>query len=369
VVLKGDTDKVVVAMSGGVDSSVAAALLKEEGYEVIGITIQLWPPRKPPREVGGFGGICGQDAIADARRVADRLGIAHYVADFRDIFNQKVITHFCREYSLGRTPNPCIQCNQFVKFGALLKKAGEMGAALVATGHYARIEKEAAGQRYLLKKGSGRDKDQSYFLYTMTQGQLGSSLFPLGKYTKERVRQMAEELGLPVASRSESQEICFIPDNDYPGFLQEWVGYVAKPGPVMDRQGNILGKHKGIIFYTTGQRRRLGISAREPLYVVAINRESNAIIVGSKQETYGSELTASEVKWIAIEELRQPLKVKAKIRYLHREASATVAPTGENKVRVKFDEPQMAITPGQAVVFYDGDTVIGGGSIEEVNQK
>ena len=353
--------KVAVAMSGGVDSSVTAALLKEEGYEVIGLTMQI----RPSDELSGD---YVHSAVADAKMVAEILGIAHYVVDFRDVFARKVIAHFCQEYGLGRTPNPCIRCNQFVKFGALLKKAEELGAGLIATGHYARIEKDAANGRYFIKKGSDRNKDQSYFLYAITQEQLMHSLFPLGELNKERVRRIAEELGLPVASRPESRDICFIPDSDYPRFLEEYGGGAAKPGPILDRRENILGEHKGLIFYTIGQRKGLGISSGEPLYVVAIEPERNAVIVGSKEETYGSELIASELNWIAIEEPKQSIRVKARIRYLHREAEALVTPSGEDRVQVTFEEPQMALTPGQAVVFYDGDTVIGGGSIEQVKQ-
>ena len=351
-------------MSGGVDSSVTAALLKEDGYQVIGMTMQIWPSDRVAEEADGFGGCCGLGAVADAKRVAHRLNIAHYVVNLRDVFDRKVIADFCREYSLGRTPNPCIRCNKFVKFDALLKKAKELDAGPVATGHYARIERRDANGRLLLKKGIDRGKDQSYFLYALTQGQLENSLFPLGNLTKERVRQIAGELALPVANKAESQEICFIPDNDYPRFVREYVADVAKPGPILDNQGNVLGEHRGIFSYTIGQRKGLGISASEPLYVVAIDRDRNAVIVGSKEDVYGTELTAAELNWIGVEALEQPVRVKAKIRYLHREAAATVTPLEANRVQVKFEEPQMAITPGQAVVFYDGDDVMGGGVIE-----
>ncbi len=361
--------KVVVAMSGGVDSSVAAALVKEQGYEVIGMTMQIWPSNRLAEEADRFGGCCGIGAVTDAEKVAYRLGIPHYVVNFRDIFTEKVIADFCHEYSLGRTPNPCIRCNQFVKFDALLKKTKEVGADFIVTGHYARIERENAGGKYLLKKGIDHNKDQSYFLYVMTQEQLRHSLFPLGNLTKERVRQMAEELELSIANKPESQEICFIPDNDYPRFLKEYVGDAAKPGPILDKQGNVLGEHRGIMFYTVGQRKGLGISAKEALYVVAINREKNAIIVGGREDVYGTELTASGLNWIAMAKPRRPMRVKAKIRYLHQEAEAMVTPLEENEVQVKFTEPQMAITPGQAVVFYDGDRVIGGGSIEPVKER
>ena len=356
----------MVAMSGGVDSSVTAALLKEEGYEVIGATMQVWPSNELADEADRFGGCCGLDAVSDAKRVARKLGIPHYVMDFRDVFAEKVISNFCREYSLGRTPNPCIRCNEYIKFDALLRRAKELDADFVATGHYARIERDEASGRYLLKKGVDRRKDQSYVLYVMTQDQLGHVLTPLGGYTKEQVRWIARELGLPVADKAESQEICFIPDGDYTRFVKEYMPQAAKPGPVLDREGTIMGEHRGILFYTIGQRKGLGLSAGEPLYVVDIDRERNAVIVGTKGEVYGDELIASGLNWISIEP--PPLELKAKIRYRHREADAVITPLlTKDRAHVKFKQPQMAITPGQAIVFYHRDTVVGGGTIEQVN--
>jgi len=359
--------KVVVAMSGGVDSSVTAALLKEEGYQVIGATMQIWPSNELADEADKFGGCCGLDAVSDAKMVAYRLGIPHYVMNFRDIFAQKVIANFCREYSLGRTPNPCIRCNEYIKFDALLGRAKELDADFVATGHYARIERDEVSGRYLLKKGVDRRKDQSYVLYVMTQNQLRHALMPLGGFTKERARQIARELGLPVADKTESQEICFIPDGDYTRFLKEYMPQAAQPGPILDRDGNTLGEHRGILFYTVGQRKGLGISAREPLYVVAIDRERNAIIVGTKREVYGDELIAADLNWIAMESPKQPIELKAKIRYRHREADAVITSlVNGDKAHVKFKQPQMAITPGQAIAFYRKDAVVGGGTIEQV---
>ena len=355
--------KVVVAMSGGVDSSVTAALLKQEGYEVIGVTMQLWPSPELADEAERFGGCCGLGAATEAKRVAYRLGIPHYAMNFEAVFAQKVIADFCRQYSLGRTPNPCIRCNQYVKFDALLKKAKGLGADFVATGHYARIEYDKRSGRYLLKRGIDLKKDQSYVLYMMTQEQLRDTLMPLGHFTKEKVRQMAREMDLPVANKAESQDICFIPDDNYSRFFKEYLPGAAKPGPILDKRGNTLGEHRGILFYTIGQRRGLGISAPEPSYVVAIDEKNNTIVVGGKKDTYQDELIATEVNWIAIEQPRQPIKAKAKVRYLHPGAEATVTPLAEDKVQVKFKEPQMAITPGQAVVFYNGDSVIGGGTI------
>lgn len=359
--------KVVVAMSGGVDSSVAAALLKEQGYEVIGITMQLQPSNRLAGEADRFGGCCGLDAVTDAKKVARTLDIPHYVINFRDVFARHVIADFCREYSLGRTPNPCIRCNQYIKFDALLKRARELGAGVVATGHYARIEKGNGNGRYLLRKSTDHHKDQTYVLYTMTQEQLHHSLFPVGCLTKEEVRHTAEKLGLPIADRAESQEICFIPDNNYPEFLEEYTGITPRPGPIIDRQGKVVGEHRGIASYTIGQRKGLGIASAEPLYVIAIDPEENTITIGGKNEVYATELIASDLNWISIERPDGPLSVTAKIRYLHREAGATVTPTSTGEAMVKFREPQMALTPGQAVVFYDGDTVVGGGTIAQVS--
>ena len=342
--------KVVVAMSGGVDSSVAAAMLKEEGCDIIGATMQIWPADEP---------------AADAKYVADKLGIPHCVMNFSDIFAREVIADFCQEYRRGRTPNPCIRCNQHVKFGALLERAREMGADFIATGHYARIEPDEATGTCLLKKGADAQKDQSYFLCQLTREQLQHTMFPIGNLTKERVRQIAAELNLPVASRPESQEICFIPDDDYSGFLKDYIPQAIEPGPILDEQGNILGEHQGITGYTIGQRQGLGIAAREPLYVTAIEPDRNAVVVGTREAIYGSELIASNLNWLAIDSPEHPFRVKARVRYRHPEAEAVVTPLDEDRVYVKFAEPQMAITPGQAIVFYDGDTVVGGGTISK----
>ena len=354
--------KVVVAMSGGVDSSVAAALLKEEGHDVIGVTMQIWPSDEQAIE-NRFGGCCGLDEVEDARKVAHKLGIPHYVMNFRDIFARQVIADFCQEYSQGRTPNPCIRCNQYIKFGALLESAGEIGADFIATGHHARVELDETTGTHLLKKGADTHKDQAYFLYSLTQEQLGHSLFPAGNFTKDRVREIASELNLPVAAKPESQEICFIPDDDYPRFLRDYIPQAARTGPILDELGNILGKHQGIMFYTIGQRKGLGIAAEEPLYVTAIEPDRNAVVVGTREAVYESELIASNLNWIAITRPEHPIKAKARVRYRHPEAEATVTPLDEASVYVKFAEPQMAITPGQAIVFYDGDIVVGGGTI------
>jgi tRNA-specific 2-thiouridylase len=358
--------KVVVAMSGGVDSSVAAALLKEQGHEVIGITMQLQPSDRLAEKIGRSGDHYSLDAVADAEKVAQRLGIPHHVVDFRDVFARDVIADFCREYSLGRTPNPCIRCNRYIKFGALLKRAQELGAEMIATGHYARIEKDTSSGRYLLKKGNDHRKDQTYVLCMLTQEQLGHSLFPVGNLTKQEVRHAAEKLGLPFSDKAESQEICFIPDNEYARFLAKYTAAATRPGTIIDRRGNVLGEHRGIIHYTIGQRKGLGIASREPLYVTAIDPEKNTITIGGKSEVYATGLIASNLNWISIEEPDGPMNVKARIRYRHREADATVTPMGTNEVVVKFREPQMAITPGQAVVFYDGEIVVGGGTIARV---
>ncbi len=344
---------VAVAMSGGVDSSVAAALLREQGCKVIGVTMNVWQDGAGSERSGGC---CGAGAIEDARRVAHRLGIPHYVLDFRELFREHVMEDFYREYRRGRTPNPCIRCNRHIKFDALMRKAESFGAGRLATGHYARIEEE--GGRWLLKKGMDARKDQSYFLYTLTQEQLARTLMPVGSLIKYKVREIARELGLPVADKKESTDICFITDGSYAGH------FAAESGPILDTEGRVVGRHRGIASYTIGQRRGLGIAAAEPLYVTAISPERNAVCVGSREAIYSRELVASDLSWVAAG-LIEPTRVRAKIRYRHPDAEATVTPLEGGCVHVKFEEPQMAVTPGQAVVFYRGDVVIGGGTIEK----
>jgi tRNA-specific 2-thiouridylase len=349
--------RVVVAMSGGVDSSVCAGLLKDEGFEVIGITMQIWQRSQD------WGGCCGAATIGDAQKVAYKLGIRHFVLNFRDVFREKVITNFCQEYQEGRTPNPCIRCNQYLKFDTLFKKAKQLGADYIATGHYARIEYNKETNRYLLKKGVDAQKDQSYVLYMMTQEQLSYTLMPLGNFTKDKIRKIAKEKDLPVADKAESQEICFIPDNDYGKFIQKNAYGQSTPGPIINKEGETVGKHRGIIFYTIGQRKGIGIADKRPLYVASIDREHNAIVVGNKEDVYGDELVADNVSFVYMEELKSPIKAMAKIRYLHSAAQARVSTLDNDRIKVKFATPQWAITPGQAVVFYDDDIVIGGGTI------
>ncbi len=357
--------RVLVAMSGGVDSSVACALLKEQGYDVIGITMRIWdePLRtkiSPPIHHRKYSCCGGGPAIADARRVAHKLGIPHYTLDFRAEFQEQVVKNFIQEYQIGHTPNPCIRCNRFIKFDILLRRCQEFNADFLGTGHYARIEK--IGERWLLKKGIDAKKDQSYFLYAMTQEQLAKTLMPLGDLTKSEVRKIAKDLDLLVAEKPESQEICFIPDDNYPQFLKEFIPDAAKPGPILNKNGKVIGKHKGILSYTIGQRKRIGIPFQERLYVIGIDLKKNAIIVGTEKDGYGSELIADDLNYIAVDKIEAPLKVKAKIRSVHPEAAAEIKPVN-GKIHLRFDKPQWAITPGQAVVFYNDDIVLGGGTI------
>jgi tRNA-specific 2-thiouridylase len=347
--------KAVVAMSGGVDSSVAAALLKKEGYEVIGLTMQL-------RDENGR-------ELQQIKTIAEKLEIPHFIADFRSTFTDLIIDDFRREYRQGRTPNPCVRCNKYIKFGALMSEALELGAECLATGHYARVERDSDTGKFLLKKGVDRRKDQSYFLCRLDQEQLSHTLFPAGNLTKQDVRKIASDMDLPVRDRPESQEICFIPDNDYTRFLEEHNPEFAKPGPILDMQGHALGEHAGLHRYTIGQRRGLGIAAAEPLYVTDIEPEKNAVIVGNKELVYDDELTATDVHWIVGMPPEFPARLKARIRYRHPEAEAIITPTDSSSVYVKFTEPQMAITPGQTVVFYDGENVAGCGTINRQGSK
>lgn len=354
--------KVMIGMSGGVDSSVAAAILLEQGYDVIGVTMKLWTD-ETGRADERDDGCCSLSSVEDARRVADKLGIPYYVMNFEDIFEDKVINYFKEEYTKGRTPNPCIACNRFVKFEALLHKAISMGVDYIATGHYARITFDEATGRFLLKKSVTEGKDQTYALYTLTQEQLARTLMPIGDFTKEHVREIAKDLGLGVASKPDSQEICFIPDNDYGRFLSESLGEQVKPGHFVDTEGNVLGEHKGIIHYTVGQRKGLGIALGKPVFVVSIDRENNRVILGDESEVFSNTLIAEDLNFISIPGLDKEKKAKVKIRYSAKEADATLYTVEGGKVKVVFDVPQRAITPGQSVVFYDGDAVLGGGTI------
>jgi tRNA-specific 2-thiouridylase len=334
--------KAAIAMSGGVDSSVAAALLLQSGHDIFGVTMRLAP---------------GEDAIESAREAAARLGIPHHVIELRDIFERRVIAPFCREYARGRTPNPCVVCNREIKFGALREKVMEMGAEIIATGHHARVE---GG---LLKKGADARKDQSYFLCSLSSNQLARAIFPVGGLTKSEVRRLAAGLGLPNASRPESQEICFVPGGNYAAFVGDHLRQTGLPGPILDEEGRTLGEHRGIASYTVGQRHGLGIAAAEPLYVTAIRPDRNAVVVGTKKSTLSKGLIGGDLNWLAGPPPRRPLECRARVRYRHPEAPATVTPLDDNTVYVKFAEPQMAVTPGQTVAFYAGDTVLGGATI------
>lgn len=355
--------KVMIGMSGGVDSSVAAAILLEKGYDVVGVTMQIWPGVAEERQKTE-GGCCSLSAVDDARRVADKLGIPYYVMNFKDVFKEKVIDYFTDEYIKGRTPNPCIACNRYVKFEALMQKAVAMGMDYIATGHYARIEYDSILKRYLLKKSVTESKDQTYALYTLTQEQLSRTLMPVGDFTKDRIRIMAKELGLSVATKPDSQEICFVEDNDYGRFICENTDYNAIPGNFTDTKGNVLGRHKGIIHYTIGQRKGLGMAFGKPMYVAAIDKERNTVVLGEGNEVFSDTLLAEDLNFIAFEKLDAPKRVKAKIRYSAQESCANIIPLENGDVKVIFETPQRAITPGQSVVFFDDDTVLGGGVIK-----
>ncbi len=348
--------RVLAAMSGGVDSSVAAAILKQKGYDVIGITMDIWPAK-----ADNFGGCCSASAVEDAKNVADRIGIPHYVLNFRSEFKEAVIDNFIGEYQKGRTPNPCVRCNQIIKFDKLLRKADELGADLIATGHYAIIEKDKKG--FKLKKATDPKKDQSYFLYVMDQNVLKRTLFPVGGIPKTRTREIARKLGLTVADKKDSQDICFIDNNDYGKFLSAASPELMKPGNILDIDGNRVGMHRGIAFYTVGQRKGMGLPFGKPFYVIKIERETNSIIVGEDQDTFGKELVADNIVWTSDEKPAKEFKADIKIRHSTDTAPATVYPEKNGSVRILFKKPVRSITPGQSAVFYKGNVVVGGGII------
>lgn len=353
--------KVAVGMSGGVDSSVAAWLLKEQGFDVIGVTMQIWQDEEP-LAMAENGGCCGLSAVDDARRVADRLDIPYYVLNFKREFKDNVIDYFIDEYVHARTPNPCIACNRYVKWEALLNRAVELGCDYIATGHYARVCRLDNG-RYALQKSAAVRKDQTYALYNLTQEQLSRTLMPVGEYDKEQIREMAEKIGLLVAGKPDSQEICFIPDNDYAAYIEKETGQTFPEGNFVDAGGRVLGRHKGIIHYTVGQRKGLGLSLGTPAFVTELRPETNEVVIGTNEATFHDRLLADRVNWMSIPELQGERRVTAKIRYSHQGASCSIRMTGEDEVECRFEEPVRAITPGQAVVFYDGDIVVGGGTI------
>jgi len=349
-------------MSGGVDSSVTAALLKEQGYDVVGVTMRLFDNE---REGEGGRGCCGFGGARDAARVAAKLGFPHYTWDFRREFGTSVIEDFCSEYGRGRTPNPCLRCNEVLKFTELLGRAAQLGAELIATGHYARILRAGTMNdgRWQLRKGIDERKDQSYFLYTMTQEQLGKVLMPVGGYTKAEVREMARKLDLPVAEKPESQDICFVPDNDYEAFLGRRRPELFRPGPVLDLSGNELGRHEGIAGFTVGQRKGLGLAFGERRYVVRLDQERNAVVLGDESDVRTQGVEARDARWVSGSNPTEPFRAHASVRYQSKGGDALVEPLGGGHVRVTFDEPQWAPTPGQAVVFWQGECVVGGATI------
>ncbi len=354
--------KVVVGMSGGVDSSVAAYLLKEQGYDVIGVTMQIWQDEDVSPEDGGC---CGINAVDDAKRVAEVLGIPHYVMNFREEFKQHVIDYFIDEYIHGRTPNPCIACNRYVKWESLLKRSLDIGAEYIATGHYARVERLDNG-RYALRTSVTPEKDQTYVLYGLSQYQLEHTLFPIGDYTKDEIRQIALKAGLPVADKPDSQEICFIPDNNYARYISEHTDEDLPEGNFVDKYGNVLGTHEGITHYTVGQRKRVGLSMGHPVYVTEIRPETNEVVIGENEDVFSDTLTCKNLNWMAIDGIRNKkfMDVTGKIRYNHMSDPCRISMIGPDEVKVEFYKPQRAVTPGQAVVFYKDEYVIGGGVIQ-----
>lgn len=354
-------NKCLIAMSGGVDSAVVAYLTKSKGIECVGATMKL---------LGG-GGIqldeqhacCNKEDIEDARKVCEKLGMEHFLYDFSEHFASKVVDKFVKAYETGSTPNPCIECNRYLKFERLFSEAKAQGCSHVATGHYVQVIFDEKKGRWILRKAKDLSKDQSYVLYSLTQEQLSAAYFPLGDMTKSQVREIAEKNGFTNANKKESQDICFVKNEDYADFIERYTGKTYPDGAFVDRDGNILGTHKGIIRYTVGQRKGLGLALPAPMYVCEIDTDKNAVVLCRHEELFTATLTATDINLISVENMYNPMRVKAKVRYRHQEQPATAVQIDENTLRVTFDEPQRAITKGQAVVLYDGDVVVGGGTI------
>ena len=353
--------KALIAMSGGIDSSVAVCLMKNAGYDCMGITMKLYDNQDVRDDATKT--CCSISDVADARAVAQSFDIPYYVLNFSEDFDKEVIQRFVHTYMVGGTPNPCIECNRYMKFAKLMHRMYELGYDYVVTGHYARVEKDEMTGRFLLKKGLDESKDQSYVLYNLTQEQLAHTLFPLGNYHKTEIRQMAQDMHFVNANKPDSQDICFVPDGDYASFIERYCEKEFPHGEFVNKEGEVLGEHKGLIRYTTGQRKGLGLSLKEPMYVLKKDMEKNQVILGKNEDLFTTTLEANDINWISIEKLTEPMQCKAKTRYKQKEADALLEPLEDGKVRLTFFEPQRAITPGQAVVFYDKDVVIGGGKI------
>ena len=354
--------KVVVGMSGGVDSSVAAYLLKQQGYDVVGVTMQIWQDEEETVQQEN-GGCCGLSAVEDARRVAHDLGIPYYVMNFKAEFKDKVMDYFASEYLCGRTPNPCIACNRYVKWESLLKRSLDIGADYIATGHYARIRQLENG-RYTICNSVTAAKDQTYALYNLTQEQLRRTLMPVGEYSKDEIRKIASDIGLRVAHKPDSQDICFVKDGDYASFLEEYTGQKVAEGNFVTSDGKVIGRHKGITHYTIGQRRGLELPMGHRVFVTDLRTDTNEVVIGENQDLMHTVLYADHINFMSVADLEDEKRVIAKIRYNHKGAPAVIRRIGEDEIECVFDDPQRAMTPGQAVVFYDGENVLGGGTIK-----